>query len=161
MTALSPYPGPSRRAVLRGAAAVPLVVVAGVSVTACGPTVDEQRDTAEMLVQHAQAAVREQKAAQSLGPRVTEYTAALAVVAAQRGEHAQALRDEVNRLHSSSAPRIDDAGPAITTIDALRSAITASTKSAATSAVAAEGFVAGLLASTSAACRTLTEVQLA
>ena len=56
---------------------------------------------------------------------------------------------------------VDEPGPAITTIDALRAAIVASTKAAATDAVASDGFVAGLLASTSASCRTLTEVQLA
>ncbi|GEE02504.1 hypothetical protein nbrc107696_29500 [Gordonia spumicola] len=146
---------------LRGAAAVPVVIAVGAAVTACGPTVDEQRTLAELLVRHAQAAVRQQKAAQSLAPRVTEYTAALGVLAEQRGKHAQALRDEVNRLHSSSAAQIDDPGPAITTLDALRTAVTTSTKAAATDAVDGSGFSAGLLASVSASCRTLTEVQLA
>ena len=47
-----------------------------------------------------------------LGPRITEYSAALAVIADQRGQHAQALRDEVNRLHSSSASRIGSSGAA-------------------------------------------------
>ncbi|MCF8610879.1 hypothetical protein L5G28_12045 [Gordonia sp. HY285] len=152
---------PSRRTVLRGAAAIPVAVATGAAVSACGPTTDEERDLGDMLVTHAQAAVRQQKAAAALAPRTTEYTAALTVVAQQRGEHAQALRDEIDRVHSSSADQIDVPGPALPTLDALRGALASSTRVAADGAVLESDFVAGLLASISASCKTLAEVQLA
>lgn len=146
---------------LRGIAVTPIAVATGVALSACEPTSDEERELAERLVKHAQAAVRQQKAATALAPRVTEYTAALTVVAEQRGEHAAALRDEINRVHSSSADQIDEPGPALATIDALREALATSTRVAADGAVAESEFVAGLLASISASCKTLAEVQLA
>ncbi|WOC14463.1 hypothetical protein [Gordonia sp. MP11Mi] len=152
---------PSRRTVLRGAAVIPVVVATGAAVTACGPTTDEERDLADTLVVHAQAAVRQQKAAAVLAPRTTEYTAALTVVSQQRGEHAQALRDEINRIHSSAADQIDEPGPALATLDAVRDALASSTRAAADGSVAESEFVAGLLASISASCKTLAEVQLA
>ncbi|MCF8569578.1 hypothetical protein L5G32_04780 [Gordonia sp. HY002] len=152
---------PSRRSVLRGVAVLPVVAAAGAAVSACGPTTDEERDLAERLVEHARAAVRQQEAAAALAPRTTEYTAALTVVAQQRGEHAQALRDEVNRVHSSSAGRIDDPSAPLATVDALREALVSSTRASGGAAVTESGFVAGLLASVSASCKTLAEVQLA
>lgn len=146
---------------LRGVVALPVVVATGAAVTACGPTADEERDLAERLVAHARAAIRQQKAAASLAPRTAEYTAALTVVAQQRGEHAQALRDEINRVHSSSADGINQPSPPLATVDALREALVLSTRASAGAAVTESGFVAGLLASISASCTTLAEVQLA
>ncbi|GAA4641925.1 hypothetical protein GCM10023197_04870 [Gordonia humi] len=147
---------------LRGALVLPAALAVGAAATACGPTTDEARDLADMLVPHVEAALRQQRAAESLAPRLTEYTAALEVIAAQRKEHATALRDEIDRVHSSSAEQI--AVPAenrLSTVDALREALTASARSAGADAVAHTEFVAGLLASVSASCTTLAEVQLA
>lgn len=111
---------------------------------------------------HAQAAFRQQSAAAQLAPRNTAYTGALGTVAEQRGQHLTALRDEINRLHSSIASQIEI--PATTptaSVEALGKQIEQSAKAAANSCVDMAGFTAGLLGSISASCQTLAKVQLA
>ncbi|WP_244945795.1 hypothetical protein [Gordonia zhaorongruii] len=152
---------PSRRTVLRGAVAVPVAVAVGASISACTDTASERREDAERLVPHAREALRQQRAAQSLAPRNTDYTAALTAVAEQRGQHAKSLSDEINRVNSSSADQIDDAGTPPIGLDALRTALETTTRTSAAAAVGESGYAAGLLASISASCKTMTEVQLA
>ncbi|ALG84561.1 hypothetical protein ACH46_08715 [Gordonia phthalatica] len=147
---------------LRGSAVVGVAVAAGWSLSACetGPS-QRQRD-AEALLPHAQAAFRDQAAAQQLAPRSTEYAKALRTVSDQRGEHLKALRDEINRLHSSIADQIES--PATTptaSVEALGKQIESSATAAGKTAVGSSGYVAGLLGSVSASCQTLAKVQLA
>lgn len=107
------------------------------------------------------AAQNQQRQAEQLAPRETDYTRALGQVSTERGAHAQALLDEINRLNASTA---DDV-PSVATVTPLdlagmRGALAAAAKQAAATAAEADGFAAGLLASISASCTTLREVQL-
>ncbi|EGD55711.1 hypothetical protein SCNU_08358 [Gordonia neofelifaecis NRRL B-59395] len=147
---------------LRGAAVVGVSAAAGWALTACdtGPT--QRQLDAEALLPHAQSAYRQQRAATGLAPRNTEYTEALKTVADQRGAHLTALRDEINRLHSSTAEQIETpAGTPVASVEALRRDIESAAKNAANSCVRLSGFDAGLLGSVSASCQTLAKVQLA
>ncbi|MGB3304065.1 hypothetical protein [Gordonia sp. (in: high G+C Gram-positive bacteria)] len=154
--------GFSRRAVLRGGAVIGVAAMAGWSLTACNTGPTQRELDAQMLLPHAQAAFAQQRAATELSPRITEYVNALKTVADQRGQHLQALRDEINRLDSSTADQIEAGSPAPTaSIEALRTAIAASARSANRACVTSSGFTAGLLGSISASCQTLQKVQLA
>ena len=158
----SPNTQLSRRTLLRGGAVAGVAVAAGWSLSACetGPT-QRQRD-AEALLPHAQAAYREKAAAEQLAPRSTEYAKALRTTAEQRGEHLKALRDEINRLHSSIAGQIESRAQTPTaSVDALGKQLESSATAAGKTAVESSGFVAGLLGSISASCQTLAKVQLA
>ncbi|MBM7367615.1 twin-arginine translocation signal domain-containing protein [Gordonia hydrophobica] len=151
----------TRRGLLRGGAAAGAAVALGGSLSACdtGPT-QRQRD-AEALIPHARAAFRDQAAARQLAPRNTAYTEALTTVADQRGAHLTALRDEINRLHSSIADQIESTATSPTaSVQALGSQIEQSATAAGRAAVAMSGFSAGLLGSISASCQTLAKVQL-
>ncbi|WP_062366817.1 hypothetical protein ACK8HH_07735 [Gordonia sp. LUNF6] len=157
-----PATGVPRRSVLRGGVLAGAAAVAGWSLTACdtGPT--QRQLDAETLLPHAQAALRQQRAATALAPRNTAYTEALRTVADQRGAHLKALRDEINRLHSSTADRIDSPPAAPTaSVAALGVSIERSATSAADACAGLSGFSAGLLGSISASCQTLAKVQLA
>ncbi|MCK0440384.1 hypothetical protein MUG78_13210 [Gordonia alkaliphila] len=164
MTARPPGPEPavvSRRTVLRGGAGLTLAIAAGAAVTACSPGPSDRQRDAEALVPLAQAADRQRRQAEQLAPRETEYTAALGQVAAERGAHAQALTDEINRLHAPAASGITaPAGVGAGTLDDLRAQLQKSATAASAAAAAADGFRAGLLASISASCTALKEVQL-
>ena len=140
---------------------MPVAVAFGAAVSACSSTADEHRGAAQALLPHARSARQQQRAAAALAPQVTQYTAALQAVAAHRGEHADALRDEINRLDASIAQGIEEAGPAIPDVDALARRVAGSSRTAADLAVQQSGYVAGLLGAVSASCRTLAEVQLA
>lgn len=147
---------------LRGSAVVAVAAAAGLSLTACdsGPT--QRQLDAEKLLPHAQAAFQQQQAATALSPRTTEYANALKTVADQRGQHLSALRDEINRLHSSTASQIETPAPTpVASVEALRVAIERSATSAARTCIDMSGFPAGLLGSVSASCQTLQKVQLA
>lgn len=152
----------SRRALLRGGAAAGVAVAAGWSLTACDSGPSQRQLDAQALLPHAQAAFRQQTAAAQLAPRNTAYTEALGTVADQRGQHLTALRDEINRLHSSIAAQIETPAPTPTaSVQALAGELEQSAKAAATSCVETSGFTAGLLGSISASCQTLAKVQLA
>lgn len=149
---------------LRGGAGLTLAVAAGSAVAACSPGPSDRQLAAESLVPLAQSAARQQREAQQLAPRETAYTAALQQVATERGEHAQALVDEINRLHSPAASQASAAPGGATdavTLDTLRAELETSARLAAAGAVDADGFRAGLLGSISASCAALREVQLA
>lgn len=158
-----------RRAVLRTGVGLGVAVGVGWSVTGCTDEASADEDRARALLPHAQAAFRQQKAATALAPRVTEYTAAVTVVAEQRRAHLAALRDEIARLHSSlvdditaapADPAATPAQPAPDSVQKLRDQIERSADGAARTAVRLDGYRAGLLGSISASCRTLAKVQL-
>ncbi|MEZ5211312.1 hypothetical protein [Gordonia sp. (in: high G+C Gram-positive bacteria)] len=165
----APDPRPSsralpRRTVLRGGAALTLAAAAGPALAACAPGPSERERQARELVPLARSAELQQRQAKQLAPRETDYTDALNRVAAERGDHAQALTDEINRLHAPAATEITaPAGDGTTnlTLDGLRDGLTSAARDSAGAAVAAAGFRAGLLGSISASCTTLREVQLA
>lgn len=175
--------GPSRRTVLRGSVMLGAGATAVATAAGCdrGPTPGQV--TAQALVPLARSAVADAAAARALAPQLTDYSAALGVVADQRGQHAQALREEITRLDqdiagqidtpasgtASSAPTSSGAGPSATsgpaapsatTLDGLRSALAASARAAESSAIDLSGYSSGLAGSISASVTTLVEVQL-
>ncbi|MFT3662718.1 MAG: hypothetical protein QM809_15455 [Gordonia sp. (in: high G+C Gram-positive bacteria)] len=171
MTSASPTPsrppaasGPTRRALFRGGAGLVIVAAAGSAVSACTVGPSEAEITAALLAPLARTADVQRRQAEQLAPRETSYTAALTQIAKERGEHARALLDEINRLHApaaaqaSAAPTEDDE---TVTLDAFGKALSTAARDAADAAATSSGFVAGLLASISASCATLKEVQLA
>ncbi|MEP9413610.1 hypothetical protein ABLE92_04560 [Gordonia sp. VNQ95] len=175
--------GPSRRTVLRGGVMLGVGVTVVATAAGCdrGPTPGQV--TAQALVPLARSALADAAAARALAPQVTDYAAALGVVADQRGQHAQALREEITRLDQDIAGQIDTvsggasstsasssgagpsatsgpAAPSATTLDGLRSALAASAKAARSSAIDLSGYSSGLTGSISASVTTLMEVQL-
>ncbi|MGB3699469.1 MAG: hypothetical protein WBA05_18755 [Gordonia sp. (in: high G+C Gram-positive bacteria)] len=151
----------SRRTVLRGAA-VGTAAVAAWSLTGCATGPTQAEIDARALLPHAQSAYRQQQFAAQLAPRTTEYAEALRTVADQRGAHLQALREEINRLHSSIAGEIESSQTTPTaSVEALRASLEQAGKQAATSCQNLAGYPAGLLGSISASCQTLAKVQLA
>ncbi|MFZ2510483.1 MAG: hypothetical protein WAW85_05265, partial [Gordonia sp. (in: high G+C Gram-positive bacteria)] len=155
---MSPQPprsAPSRRTLFRGTAGLGLVLAAGPTVTACSTGPSERQQSAQALVPLLVSAQNQQRQAQQLAPTETDYTRALGQVATERGEHAQALLDEINRLNASTASDV----PSATTVrpldlDGLRAALSSAATQAAVTAAEASGFQAGLLASISASCTT-------
>ncbi|MFW0796301.1 hypothetical protein AAFP30_20985 [Gordonia sp. CPCC 205515] len=172
----------TRRAVLRGGLVITAGTVAASVVAACdrGPTPEQV--TAAALVPLADSALADQYAAQQLSPQSAEYSAALGVVATQRGDHARALREEITRLDQETANRITDPAvastsasasvapgatstspapaPAPTTVSALRTQLTASARAAGDAAVSLNGYPAGLAGSIGASVTSMVEVQL-
>lgn len=167
-----------RRSVLRGSLVVVAGGVAASAVAACdrGPTQDQI--TAAALAPLADAALADQAAAQALAPQVPEYSNALGVVANQRGEHAQALREEVTRLDERTAARIAAAGdatststaatstpaaptPTVSTVAEMRSLLQRSARTSADATVSLSGYPAGLAGAVSASVTSMVEVQLA
>lgn len=177
----------TRRTVLRGGLVVTAGTVVASAMAACdrGPT--PEQNTAAALVPLTNAALADQFAAQQLSTQTPEYSAALGVIAAQRGDHARALREEITRLDQDTANRINDpaapsasaaptaAGtastspaptpapapaPAPTTVSALRTQLSASARAAGGAAVALNGYPAGLAGSIGASVTSMMEVQL-
>ncbi len=170
-----------RRTLLRSGVALGVGAFV-VTAAACnrGPT--PAQITAEGLLPLADAAVVDELSARALAPRFPDYTAALNVIADQRGQHARALREEIMRLDreiagrivttatSSATPGGTSTAPASTsasaqsapagTLDELRTALRTSARTAAAAAVALQGYSAGLSGSVSAAVTTMVEVQL-
>ncbi|WP_448223362.1 hypothetical protein [Gordonia iterans] len=152
----------SRRTVLRGGASLTVAVAAGSAVAACSTGPTERELAADKLVPLARTADLQRRQAQQLAPRETAYTAALQQVAEERGAHATALVDEINRLHSPAALAASIApGAPQVSLDELRDALGKAAREATGTAISSSGFQAGLLASISASCAALREVQLA
>ncbi|GAA3690160.1 hypothetical protein GCM10022238_03720 [Gordonia hankookensis] len=176
----------TRRAVLRGGLAVTVGTVAAATVAACDSGPSPEQITAAALVPLADAAFADQASAQSLAPRTPEYANALGVVAEQRGEHAQALREEVARLDEQTAGRISVPGaatpssasppsprssappnspsapaPTASTVDALRAQLARSARTAGDASVNLSGYSAGLAGAVGASVTSMVEVQLA
>lgn len=147
---------------LRGGAGLTVAVAAGTAVAACSPGPTERELSADTLVPLARSAEAQRRQAQQLAPRETAYTAALQQVAEERGAHATALIDEINRLHSpaASAATTPPAAPG-GSLEDLREALGRAARDASGAAITSSGFQAGLLASISASCTALREVQLA
>ncbi|GAC58675.1 hypothetical protein GOHSU_45_00410 [Gordonia hirsuta DSM 44140 = NBRC 16056] len=159
---MTPHAAPNRRTVLRGAAGLSVGLATGAAALACAPGPSERTLAAQALVEPARLARRQQRQAQQLAVRETAYTQALGRVAAERGAHAQALIDEINRLNAPTAADVDQTvAPLPVTLDALRDGLDQAARNSADAAAAADGFRAGLLASISASCTALREVQLA
>ncbi|MGC4932635.1 hypothetical protein ACLQ3C_02995 [Gordonia sp. DT30] len=169
--------GFSRRTLLRGSAAVAAGVVMVTAAAGCDRGPDPNQTTAQALLPLARSALADAAAAGALAPQVTEYSAALGVVAAQRRQHAQALREEITRLDPGATAQLDpSSSPApnspapdttaptsarpVTSVDEMRSALSASTKAARAAAIGLSGYSAGLAGSISASTTTLMEVQL-
>ncbi|NDZ93409.1 hypothetical protein G3I13_02355 [Streptomyces sp. SID6673] len=175
----------TRRAVLRGGLAVTVGTVAAATVAACDSGPSPEQITAAALVPLADAAFADQASAQSLAPRTPEYANALGVVAEQRGEHAEALREEVARLDEQTAGRISVPGaatpssaspsspqsappnspsapvPTASTVDALRAQLARSARTAGDASVNLSGYSAGLAGAVGASVTSMVEVQLA
>ncbi|MFI8567218.1 hypothetical protein ACIGGF_11720 [Rhodococcus sp. NPDC078407] len=157
----------SRRGLFRLAGAAALSAATVSTVAACsdeeisGPELDSL--TAQLRAARSDAA--EATAASTVIP---DYAAALAIVAAQRTEHAVALDTEIARATGAST---DTSSTATTTtsapttpppdIAAVREMLTSSAGSAATVARNESGYRAGLLGSISASCTVAARVVLA
>lgn len=152
----------TRRAALRlGLAAAALAPLpAAAACTLGGPDAPE----VDPLLAHLERALRDQRDALAAAAADAERAAALGVVAAQRGAHADALRAEVARAAGPSAttgaPAPTTPAGAAPTAAQVRELLAGSAHAAGEAAVELDGHRAGLLASISAACATHLAVLL-
>ena len=158
-----------RRSVLRSAGGGAVALVALGAATAC---VDKTPPAPDVLVTQEVSARTDAvwaKAAIAIAP---EHTAALTTVAAQRTEHADALRTEIDRAtgvygdgtkpESATPPVAEPVAPAPPPdLATIRARLTDSQHSAAALAATLSGYRAGLLGSVSACCATHVAVVLA
>jgi hypothetical protein len=163
----SAIPAVSRRRVLLGAAALAVFSAAAAS---CGsppgrPKVDDLQSQLEL-------ARRDSGMAQSAAAAADSgYARALAVVAAERSDHARALAQEINRTAGRTPPPTETspastAGtPAAPAPPPSLSDVTAALRNSAESATAlaakTSGYRAGLLGSIAASCTASVTVALA
>nr|WP_221218505.1 MULTISPECIES: hypothetical protein [unclassified Mycolicibacterium] len=162
----SPFPGITRRRVLvEGGRGLALLALLGAANTACGtnppPEPDPLEQQAELARHDSELAAAAAKAAPpALVPALTE-------VAAERGQHARALDQEIARLagkpssttsSSTTTPSAAAAPPpsVADVVAALRSSADSATKLAPT----LSGYRAGLLGSIAASCVTAYTVAL-
>ncbi|MFT3714955.1 MAG: hypothetical protein QM774_03135 [Gordonia sp. (in: high G+C Gram-positive bacteria)] len=155
-------PAPSRRTVLRAGAGLTVAAATVGAVSACSTGPSQREQDARALLPLAQTAARQQKQAEYLAPRQTDYTSVLKQVAAERGDHLTALTDEINRLHAPVAQEITTSpGESTTTLEKLRTDLQSAAKEAGDVATDADGYRAGLTGSIAASCAALREVALA
>ncbi|TDO17546.1 hypothetical protein EV580_0720 [Mycobacterium sp. BK086] len=162
----SPFPGITRRRVLvEGGRGLALLALLGAASTACGtnppPEPDPLEQQAELARHDSELAAAAAKAAPpALAPVLVE-------VAAERGQHASALDQEVARLagkpsstasSSTTTPSAAAAPPpsVADVVAALRSSADSATKLVPT----LSGYRAGLLGSIAASCVTAYTVAL-
>ncbi|GAB10907.1 hypothetical protein GOARA_063_01060 [Gordonia araii NBRC 100433] len=171
----------SRRTLLRGAAAATVAVPLGaVALSACSSEPSPEEVLAGRLVPLASAAAASAATARQLRAVDTRNAAALDQIAAIRAEHEKLLRDEITRLHPSSASLISTpsaaptpAAPGTSTprtsapgttsappspapgIEQFGTSLTADADSAGKVATTTSGFQAGLTASISASIASL------
>ena len=156
-----------RRALLRVAGGGAFAI-ASLSAAACSKDKPLEPDA---LLPHEVSARTDAVWAQAAVATAPDRAAALAVIAAQRTAHADALRAEIDRAigrygdgtkpKSASPPVTPPAAPAPPpAVAALRDRITASQRSAADAAQSSSAYRAGLLASISACCASHVEVLL-
>jgi len=167
---MADVPSLNRRTLLRGAAVSAVALPLGTAaLTSCSSEPSPEEVTAGKLVELANAAIASAAAARGLKAVEPGRAAALDEIAGIRDTHAARLRDEINRLHSSSAALIttpsaapasspDSPAPAKTGLEAFRGTLTADADAARRVAVAASGFQAGLTASVSASITSLTDL---
>ncbi|MEE3850619.1 hypothetical protein VZC37_09755 [Gordonia sp. LSe1-13] len=170
----------TRRAVLRGGLAATAGAITISAVAACDRGPSPEQITAAALLPLADAALADQAAATALAPLTPEYANALGVVAAQRGEHAQSLREEITRLDQETAGRIASTGaaagssapngpsgapappaPTVSTVAGMRDLLRQSARTSAQATGSLSGYPAGLAGAISASVTSMVEVQLA
>lgn len=166
--------GVSRRTLLRGSAVAGIGMVTVTAAAGCDRGPDPAETTAQALLPLARSALADAAAARALAPQVTDYSAALGVIAEQRAQHAQALREEITRLDQTLTGQIEPSGTATSSaappgtptqaansLEGLRSSLNSSAKAARAAAIALSGYSAGLAGAVGASTTTLVEVQLA
>ncbi|WP_319944626.1 hypothetical protein [Nocardia macrotermitis] len=157
-----------RRALLRVAGGGAFAIMS-LSAAACAKDKPLEPDA---LLPHEVSARTDAVWAKAAAATTPDRAAALNVIATQRTAHAEALRAEIDRAiglygdgtkpKSASPPVTPPAAPAPPpTVDALRTRLAASQKSAADAAPVNSAYRAGLLASISASCAAHVEVLLA
>ncbi|MEV5648914.1 hypothetical protein AB0L57_11750 [Nocardia sp. NPDC052254] len=162
-------PRPDRRSVLRSAGGGALALVALGAATACA---DKTPPAPDVLVTQEVSARTDAVWAKAAIAAAPEHTAALNTVAAQRTEHAAALRTEIDRAtgvygdgtkpRSATPPVAEPVAPTPPPdLAAIRTRLTESQHSAADLATTLSGYRAGLLGSISACCATHAGVVLA
>jgi hypothetical protein len=149
----------------RLAGAAVLAAATASTVTACGAE-EISGPALDSLTAQLRSARSDAAAASSAAAVAPDYAGALGVVAAQRTEHADALETEIARAtgattdtSSATATTAQSAPPP--DLVAVRDALTASARSAATAARDESGYRAGLLGSISASCTVFAQVVLA
>ncbi|WP_157084195.1 hypothetical protein [Millisia brevis] len=160
-SAWSPTRSPwSRRSVLRaGATACAALAL----VSACGTNDPEPVDVLEAPAERARNDAAAITAAIS---RYPERADALAVMAAERGAHADALTAEIDRLNppttTTTTSSAETPPPQVTppSLDEIRSALLAAADEAGALVPTTSGYRCGLLGSIAAACRTQVAIAL-
>jgi hypothetical protein len=137
----------------RLAGAAVLTAATASTVTACGAE-EISGPALDSLTAQLRSARSDAAAASSAAAVAPDYAGALGVVAAQRTEHADALETEIARATGATTDTSSD-------LVAVRDALTASARSAATAARDESGYRAGLLGSISASCTVFAQVVLA
>lgn len=156
-----------RRALLRVAGGGAFAIMS-LSAAACAK---DQPLEPDALLPHEVSARTDAVWAKAAAATAPDKAAALTVVATQRTAHADALRAEIDRAiglygdgtkpKSASPPVTPPVAPSPPpTLDALRTRLAASQKSAADAAPTNSAYRAGLLASISASCAAHVEVLL-
>lgn len=185
MTTYRRRPGIDRRTVLRGGAVGAAALLVAGAATGCQRGENTSQLSADRLVPLVGTARDQQRAAQDLAPRLTAYSAALLRVAQERGEHAEALANEIKRLYPAAADQLASGSAAATAptatpptatpttatsesggapdaeLQRLREGLRDAAATATEVAAGESGYAAGLLASIAAACTVAEEVQLA
>ncbi|WP_026303714.1 twin-arginine translocation signal domain-containing protein [Jongsikchunia kroppenstedtii] len=156
----------SRRTFLSAASVGGLAVAGGLALSGCSDSAENVRKAKiEQLTPLWLDALADQSLARSLLPHEPDRTAALTVIANERGAHADALRAELIAIDSSRGKKATSAPmfttPVNPTVASLRQQLTASAKRAGDLAVIVDGYRAGLCGSISAAVTTEVQVQLA
>lgn len=134
-------------------------MVALVAVSAVAACSDDKPSAPDVLVSQEESARTDAVWAKAAIAAAPERTAALTVVAAQRAQHADALRTEIDRATGvyGDGTKPKSATPSVA---ALRARLTDSQHSAAELAATQSGYRAGLLASISACCGAQVAVVL-
>lgn len=143
---------------------VGLAAVAGSAVLSGCTLGSDEPAAPDAFIAMAQAARSDAEMATALSVLLPNQAASLSTVAAERAAHADALETEVGRASGTTTPfPVPTGAPApvpAPTLDALRTALAASQRSAADTARTATGYRAGLAGSISAACAAQNEVLL-
>ncbi|RDI48892.1 hypothetical protein [Nocardia mexicana] len=161
------FPAPNRRSLLRIAGGGAVAAVA-LGTAACAEDKPAEPDVLLGQEQSARADAVWAQAAVAVAP---DRAPALTLVAAQRTEHADALRAEIDRavgVYGDGTKPASDTPPVPPppapnpppTVAAVREQLTRSQRSAADLAVRQSGYRAGLLSSISACCATHAGVLL-
>ncbi|KXO93870.1 hypothetical protein AXK60_05295 [Tsukamurella pseudospumae] len=158
--------GIDRRTALTSALVTGGALVGGAALAGC-TTPEDRADDPQAVRLQAAAARAQADADLARGLAVLDGAAGpqLSLIADQRGQHANALADELSRYVErptsvTAAPSSTAAAPAPVTRQSLRAQLTRSAREAGDAAVAASGYQAALLGSVAAATRVHAEVVL-